>query len=118
MERKTVKKTLLAQKRIGRRLYMKKFLFEKVSIRKDSSGEIESELPYEQILYLFAHGRRSFWFTEDEFESLVFLIDMEWEEATPSFSFGIGGSGERATRLHDFIRETGHCLGVAGQGGE
>ena len=86
METKTLKRTLVAEKRITRFCCLKKFVFEKVRLQRGGDGNVESEIPFEQTLYLFVNRRKQVWLTQDDFESLCFLLDMEWKESTPSLS--------------------------------
>ena len=90
METKTIKRTLVAQKRISHRCCLKKFVFEKVRTHRDADGQVESQTPFTQELYLFVNGRTEIWLTEDNFDTLCHLVGMDWEwmDSTPSPSTG------------------------------
>ena len=87
MRTKTISKKLVAQKRIGRRCCVKKFVFEKARLEHEANGEIRSEFVFEQSLYLVIIGWKQLWLTEDDFETLGFLMDKaEWEWLEPGHS--------------------------------
>ena len=78
-EHKTIKRTLVGKHSVGRRKELKRFEFEKVKLQYDGDGSVQFETPYTQTLYLLVLGRKEVWLTEDQFDTLRFLVDMERE---------------------------------------
>jgi hypothetical protein len=76
-EHKTMKRTLVGKQTVGPRKELKRFEFEKVILRYDGDGSVQFETPYTQTLYLLVLGRKEVWLTEDQFDTLCFLVDME-----------------------------------------
>jgi len=85
-EHKTIKKTLVARHVLRRGNELKCFEFEKVELQYDGDGSVQFERPYTQTLYLLVLGRKEVWFTEDQFDTLRFLVDMEREHPAPSLN--------------------------------
>ena len=76
-EHKTMKRTLVGKHNVGRMKELKRFEFEKVKLQYDGDGAVQFETPYTQTLYLLVLGRKEVWLTEDQFDTLCFLVGME-----------------------------------------
>ena len=78
-EVRTSKWKLEASKRVGR-VVLKRFTAERERVGKNRDGEIESELPFVETIYLLEIGKKmKLWLNEREHEDLIFLVDKEWD---------------------------------------
>ena len=65
---------LISKTRMGS-VWLKQFVFHKVRINTDHSGEVIGEMPFKEILYLISVGSQAIWLRPEQMLELRNVLD-------------------------------------------